>query len=81
MQPEQSLCFEFWYHMFGPAVPELAVYIKSEEFQEEQDLEKVWQLSGTQSDEWRRGTIPINSDQRFSVVIEANALPNQRRLN
>lgn len=78
MQPEQSLCFEFWYHMFGPSVPELSVYIETEEFQEKK---KVWQLSGKQSDEWRRGTIPINSDQRFSVVIVADAQLNQRRLN
>lgn len=78
MQPEQSLCFEFWYHMFGPSVPELSVYIETEELQEKK---KVWQLSGKQSDEWRRGMIPINSDQRFSVVIVADAQLTQRRLN
>lgn len=64
--------------MFGPAVPELSVSIETEEFQE---MKKVWQLAGTQSDEWRRGTIPINSDQRFSVVIVASAQFSQRRLN
>lgn len=57
-------CFNFYYHMFGPTIGTLSVYIAvgvSESLK--------WTLSGSQGDEWKDAHVTISSNSHFYVSI------------
>ncbi|XP_033109454.1 MAM and LDL-receptor class A domain-containing protein 1-like [Anneissia japonica] len=65
-----SYCVEFWYHMYGPTVEELKVFIKIDG---ETLTTPVWTLSGNRGDYWHRGTADVQPTGRFSIVFEGIA--------
>ncbi|XP_076802493.1 MAM and LDL-receptor class A domain-containing protein 1-like [Clavelina lepadiformis] len=57
--PGQGKCITFWYHMYGPSIGSLRLYIKkhgkSSDGQDEWDL--IWGESGTQGNVWKQGYV------------------------
>lgn len=80
MSDEDSLCFEFWYHMNGDSVPELAVAIDTGLNGDGDKLREIWLLSKSEGDVWRQALVPIKSSEAFTVLIYAAASSNQLRL-
>ncbi|ESO97870.1 hypothetical protein LOTGIDRAFT_152977 [Lottia gigantea] len=60
-------CLSFWYHMYGPHIGKLNVYVKSSA-----DLgDPVWTKQDSQGNLWKKGQITISQGSKpYSVVIE-----------
>lgn len=71
-----SLCFEFWYHMYGETVPQLNIL---KELDVSKDEIRMWSLRGSQGDEWRRALVPLSSNERFSIIVQAYASRGELR--
>lgn len=63
--------------MYGQTVPRLTVGVLIESTNETNEM---WTLHGSQADEWRRATLPISFDERFSVLVYALATSVEIRL-
>jgi hypothetical protein len=62
--PSNGRCMKFWYHMFGPDIGNLTVYINVTGAAK---LAPLWRLSGKQGNKWLQGKLPINSAQTYMV--------------
>ncbi|XP_062284207.1 MAM and LDL-receptor class A domain-containing protein 1 [Scomber scombrus] len=64
----KGYCFTFWYHMFGPTVGSLRMFLRTAE-----SLEKtlVWQKSGNQGDEWLLVQSHMTFQKVHQVILEA----------
>ena len=49
-------CLQFYYHMWGKTIGELNVYVQ----EVGSTSEIVWQLTGTQVDQWKLGVVPLS---------------------
>lgn len=65
---EDGYCFTFWYHMFGPTVGSLKVFLQTAD-----PLQKilVWQKSGNQGDEWLLVQSHVTLQKVHQVIVEA----------
>lgn len=57
----------FFYHMHGTDINALNIYI--EKFERGPRM-LIWNLTGSQPDEWRRGSVSLNSNTPFRILIE-----------
>ncbi|NXL26738.1 ZAN protein, partial [Setophaga kirtlandii] len=63
---EGTLCFRFWYHMYGTAeTMALRVYVQKGE---EQVM--VWQEVGNHGDEWRLGEVTVHTTGNMLIMLE-----------
>ncbi len=63
-------CFTFWYHMYGDAIGELAIYVGKNSAG--RDWEMMWYLAGAQSadsTDWLYGQFAVISDERYQVCL------------
>ncbi|XP_071965542.1 MAM and LDL-receptor class A domain-containing protein 1-like [Antedon mediterranea] len=65
-----SYCVEFWYHMYGPTVEELKVFLK---YKGETLSNKITDLEGNFGDYWHRETVVIQPTKQFAIVFEGMA--------
>ncbi|CAH3118157.1 unnamed protein product [Pocillopora meandrina] len=62
-----TACVLFWYHMFGPHIASLNVYVKDGN----NPKTLTWQKVGSQADEWKQGLVQFNTTQRsYQVTFE-----------
>ncbi|XP_072014818.1 MAM and LDL-receptor class A domain-containing protein 1-like [Amphiura filiformis] len=61
----KNYCFEFWYHMFGPDIDALNVYLNSGP---QQTL--IYHKFGTQANEWRLARQTFSSDLTYEIIFE-----------
>ncbi|XP_066300039.1 MAM and LDL-receptor class A domain-containing protein 2-like [Branchiostoma lanceolatum] len=64
-------CLSFWYHMFGPHIGSLSVHMQ----QEGQAKAMVWQLQGTQANDWKQAHISIMTPVGYRLFIEGTTGP------
>ncbi len=57
-------CMKFWYHMLGPDIGNLTVYLN---VTGSSKLIPLWRLSGNQGNQWLNGKLPINSAKSYMV--------------
>ncbi|XP_057298293.1 MAM and LDL-receptor class A domain-containing protein 2-like isoform X2 [Hydractinia symbiolongicarpus] len=60
-------CLTFWYHMYGPDVNTLNVYV----LLGGHTGKPLWSRSGTQGNKWIKGQVTLIGRQRFQAVFEA----------
>ncbi|XP_033638977.1 MAM and LDL-receptor class A domain-containing protein 1-like [Asterias rubens] len=65
--PTEGRCLQFWYHMYGPNVDRLNVYLRDD--QNKDNL--IFTKYGSQGNQWIRGQKEIKSDTLWSVVFES----------
>ncbi|CAF1538469.1 unnamed protein product, partial [Adineta steineri] len=61
-----GMCLEFFYHMYGPGVGRLTVYLQMEGFQPL----PMWTLAGEQDDDWFQGKVGFSVSADHSILIE-----------
>jgi len=61
-----GLCVEFWYHMYGPHIGTLSVYVDT---YNQQRLR--WSKTGTQGNKWKKANIYISTFYNFDISFEA----------
>ena len=64
MEPDETVCFQFWYHMYGSNIGNLSIYLKTN-----QSEKLVWSLSGDQGNRWRFGQTALNSTRWYKVRV------------
>ncbi|XP_022809604.1 uncharacterized protein LOC111346591 [Stylophora pistillata] len=69
MEPNESTCVQFWYHMYGSDIGNLTFYLKTN-----QSETLVWRLSGDQGDRWKFGQFSLISDRAYRFVVEGTTL-------
>lgn len=58
-------CLSFYYHMYGPHVNTLSVYVVvGSNFTGQQPF---WSRTGSQGNKWVKGQVTLNAGQPFSV--------------
>lgn len=62
MEPNETICLQFWYHMHGSNIGNLSVYLKTN-----QSESLVWRLSGENGNRWRFGQTALNSPNYYKV--------------
>ncbi|XP_059335475.1 IgGFc-binding protein-like [Ammospiza nelsoni] len=63
---EGTLCFRFWYHMYGTAqTMALRVYVQKGE-----ELVEVWQEAGNHGDRWYLGEVTVNTTGNFQILLD-----------
>ena len=62
IEPNETVCVQFWYHMHGSDIGNLSIYVKTN-----QSETLVWRLSGDQGNRWRFGQTALNSPFLFKV--------------
>ncbi|KAM7440722.1 hypothetical protein ABFA07_010120 [Porites harrisoni] len=65
MEPNETICLQFWYHMHGSNIGNLSVYLKTN-----QSESLVWRLSGENGNRWRFGQTALNSPNYYKFVLE-----------
>ncbi|XP_071956932.1 MAM and LDL-receptor class A domain-containing protein 1-like [Antedon mediterranea] len=71
MTPKQNpttaitMCVQFWYHMYGPHVDRLNVYLRSGS-----NDQLVFTKFGTQGNVWHKAEKSIDSDDMWSLIFE-----------
>ena len=62
MEPNEKVCIQFWYHMYGSDIGHLSIYLKT-------NLSEtiVWTLSGNQGDQWKFGQTALISRDAYRV--------------
>lgn len=63
---ETDFCLEFWYVIDGNRQTALQI------FQKNSKETLLWKLLGSQGTDWKRATIPISSDEKFSIIIQGS---------
>nr|XP_039270832.1 MAM and LDL-receptor class A domain-containing protein 1-like [Styela clava] len=71
--PTSGACMRWWYHMTGASVGTLNVYVQdaSENLNELQESERIYQDFGDQGDFWITSALGIYSTKSWRLVIEA----------
>ena len=64
--PANGRCMKFWYHMLGPDIGNLTVYMNETGASK---LKPLWRLSGNQGNQWLNGKLPIKTSQSYMVGI------------
>ncbi|KAF2978522.1 hypothetical protein EK904_011288 [Melospiza melodia maxima] len=63
---EGTLCFSFWYHMYGTAqTMALRVYVQKGE-----ELVEVWKEVGNHGDMWYLGEVTVNTTGNFQILLD-----------
>ena len=62
MEPNQSACVQFWYHMYGSDIGNLSFYLKTNKSET-----LVWRLSSDQGDRWKFGQFFLSSERAHRV--------------
>ncbi|XP_031975843.1 LOW QUALITY PROTEIN: IgGFc-binding protein-like [Corvus moneduloides] len=63
---EGTLCFRFWYHMYGTAeTMALRVYV-----QKGDELVLVWQEVGNHGDRWHLGQVTVQTTGNMQILLE-----------
>ena len=62
MEPNQSACVQFWYHMYGSDIGNLSFYLKTNKSET-----LVWRLSSDQGDRWKFGQFSLSSERAHRV--------------
>lgn len=64
--PTQStMCFSFWYHMFGNTIGTLRVLLQKSG----RNATSIWELTGNQASTWAQGQVPVSSaDSQYQVI-------------
>ncbi|XP_074402790.1 IgGFc-binding protein [Zonotrichia albicollis] len=63
---EGTLCFRFWYHMYGTAqTMALRVYLQKGE-----ELVEIWQETGNHGDRWYLGEVTVNTTGNFQILLD-----------
>ena len=71
-------CLRFWYHMYGPHVNTLSVYVKVGSH----TGAAIWKKTGTQGNQWNLGMVTVNSPYFLKVssivcILLRHQIPNQ----
>lgn len=65
-QPMSRVCFSFWYQMYGSNIGTLRVLLLKSK--NNATATNLWELSGTQGNQWYQGKVPVSSgDSQFQV--------------
>ncbi|XP_078483553.1 MAM and LDL-receptor class A domain-containing protein 1 isoform X3 [Ciona intestinalis] len=67
-------CFKWYYHMFGPTVGALSIYVQdvSEDISDiGTGKGRVWSQFGDHGDQWEYGEVDIQSQTEWRIIIEA----------
>ena len=67
--PAGSKCLTFFYHMYGPHISSLSVYVTSDNSTLGTAL---WAKSGTQGNVWQNHTMTVSSSSPFQVYFFQN---------
>ncbi|NXB69198.1 ZAN protein, partial [Struthidea cinerea] len=63
---EGTLCFRFWYHMYGTAEKmALRVYV-----QKDDELVPVWEEVGNHGDRWHLGQVTVHTTGNMQILLE-----------
>ena len=65
-KPNNMVCLQFWYHMYGQHVNALDLFLKRGQ---QLPAQPVWTKSGTQGNRWRLGQIAVTSSTKFQVRL------------
>ena len=63
LEPNETVCLQFWYHMHGSHIGNLSVITRTNNTEG-----LVWQQSGEQGDAWSFGQTTLNAASRFQVA-------------
>ena len=63
IKPNRSLCFTFWYHMYGATVGNLSVYIRVSG----QTDKLLWRKNGNKGKIWKKAQVDVFSSIDFQV--------------
>ncbi|XP_052219111.1 MAM and LDL-receptor class A domain-containing protein 1-like [Dreissena polymorpha] len=61
-----GICLNCWYSTNGDSIGSLKVYIEEAGFRR-----LIWSLSGHQGTEWRNASVPLHSNQKVHIILEA----------
>ena len=62
-------CLSFWYHMYGPDINRLTVYVRTGQPGSPHDT-RLWNKEGTQGDNWRQAKMTATARSQFKVRID-----------
>ena len=62
LEPNETMCLQFWYHMQGKDVGNLNVYIRAKSSQTQ-----IWSQEGNQGNRWLFAQVPIYHIYPFKV--------------
>ena len=62
LEPNETMCLQFWYHMQGKDVGKLNVYITANSLQT-----KIWSQEGNQGNRWLFAQVPIYHTLPYKV--------------
>lgn len=65
MEPNETVCVKFWFHMHGPDIGNLSIYLKTN-----QSETLVWMVSGDQGNRWRFGQTSLKSTHWSKVSVQ-----------
>ena len=65
-----QFCITFWYHMYGPHINALNVYLA----QNTTLGTPVWRRSGTQGNKWNKGTFTIQGGSATAAVTNVGLI-------
>jgi hypothetical protein len=68
-QPGNIRCLEFWYHMYGPTIGQLNVYVNTNT-SENETRTHLWTRGANVGDVWRKAHIPMEYTVPFRVIFE-----------
>ncbi|EDV21956.1 uncharacterized protein TRIADDRAFT_59472 [Trichoplax adhaerens] len=66
--PTASMCFQFWYHMYGEEIGTLNLYIK---VGNNYGPGPLWTRSGNLGNVWRHAVLEFTRPQPFQLVLES----------
>ena len=64
LEPNETMCLQFWYHMQGKDVGKLNVYITANSLQTQ-----IWSQEGNQGNRWLFAQVPIYHTSPYQVEI------------